>query len=89
MGAATARDLAESNVSIEEQLLYHLRANHYPPVPSSMVQPCLDAIIAVNDWDPYQEIELPEGVGYKGGNTAPAIAIVQGHHLEAWIDNEE
>ena len=89
MGATTARDLADSSVSIEEQLLYHLRANHYPPVPSSMVQPCLDAIIAVNDWDPYQEIELPEGVSYKGGNTAPAIVIVQGHHLEAWIDNEE
>lgn len=89
MGAATARDIAESNVSIEEQLLYHLRVNHFPPVPSSMVQPCLDAIIAVNDWDPYQEIELPEGVGYKGGNTAPAIAIVQAHHLDAWIENEE
>jgi hypothetical protein len=89
MGATTARDLAESNVTLESQLYYHLRVNHFPPVPATMVQVCIDAIDAINEWDPYREIDLPEGVGYKGRDTAPAIAIAQAHHLDAWIDNED
>jgi (2Fe-2S) ferredoxin len=28
---------------------------------------------------------MPEGVSYKGLDTAPAWAIVEQHHLEAWL----
>ena len=45
MGYTTAVGLAEE-LSLEAGLAYHLQANHYPPVPVAMVQPCIDAIDA-------------------------------------------
>lgn len=86
MGAMSAYDIAsETDLSIEQQLSWHLRSNHFPPVPSSMVEPCLKAIIAYNDDEPNKNIGLPDGVGYKGLTVAPAWAIIEAHHLEPWI----
>lgn len=67
----------------------HLRGNHYPPVPSSMVQPCMDAIDAYWEEDLNREIELPEGISWRGETTAPAYAIIEAHHLEAWCSEDE
>jgi hypothetical protein len=55
-----------------------------------MVQPCVEAIDAVNDaglWD--LEIPLPEGVSWRGLTTAPASAIIEAHHLNAWLIERE
>ena len=50
MGMNTAMDLAENiDISLEDAIGYHLQGNHYPPVPLSMVQPCIDAIDAYYD----------------------------------------
>ena len=91
MGRNFATDLAlADNLDIEKQIGIHLSANHYPPVPSIMVAPCIEAIDAVNDaglWD--LEIPMPEGVSYKGLTTAPAWAIIEQHHLDAWIIERE
>jgi hypothetical protein len=87
MGYNTAVDLAEE-LDIEVALGYHLQGNHYPPVPLSMVQPCIEAIDAYYEEDFDRAIEMPEGVSYKGMNTAPAWAIVEQHHLEAWLPQE-
>ena len=91
MGNNFASDLAlADNLDIESQIAIHLSANHYPPVPRSMVAPCVEAIDAVNDaglWD--LEIPMPEGITYKGLTTAPAYAIIEQHHLNAWIIERE
>lgn len=89
MGANFAQDLAATELPLEDQLAYHLTANHYPPIPTMMVGTCIAAIEAVNDYDPYREIELPNGVSYRGSDTAPAVAIVEQHHLGAWLDYED
>lgn len=89
MGANFAQDLATTELPLEQQLAYHLTANHYPPIPTLMVGTCVAAIDAVNEYDPYREIELPDGVSYRGSDTAPAVAIVEQHHLEAWLDYED
>jgi hypothetical protein len=78
------------HLDIETQIGIHLSANHYPPVPKSMIRPCIEAIDAVNDlglWN--ADIEMPEGVTYKGLTTAPAWAIIEQHHLDAWIIERE
>ena len=85
MGSVTAIGLAESELDLEKQLAYHLQGNHYPPVPLSMVQPCIDAIDAAYDEDYDREIAMPEGVSYKGNNVAPAWAIIEQHHLDWFI----
>jgi len=91
MGSNFANEMAlADNIYIEGQIAIHLQANHYPPVPLSMVQPCIEAIDAVNDaglWD--LEIPMPEGVTYKGLTTAPAWAIIEEHHLNAWLIERE
>ena len=86
MGSVTAIGLADSVLDLETQLGYHLQGNHYPPVPLSMVQPCIEAIDAAYDEDYYREIKMPEGITYKGNNTAPTHAIIDQHHLSWFID---
>lgn len=88
MGSLQAVEMAEA-LELEEALAWHLRANHYPPIPLEMVGVCVEAIQAVNEYDENREVELPAGVTYKGSATAPAHAIVTGHHLEPWIDRED
>ncbi len=89
MGSNFATDLAENiDISLEQAIGYHLQGNHYPPVPLSMVQPCIDAIDAYYDEDFDREIAMPEGVSYKGSNVAPAWAVIKQHHLSAWLPEE-
>jgi hypothetical protein len=88
MGALQAREFAASELSMEQQISWHLTSNHYPPVPTSMVTPCIEAIDAFWEDDLDKEIELPEGVTYRGMTTAPAREIIINHHLDAWCDDE-
>jgi hypothetical protein len=88
MGYNTALDLS-NELNLEVALGYHLQGNHYPPVPLSMVEPCIEAIDAFYDEDYNREIALPEGVLWRGQVTAPASAIVDAHHLNAWLPEEE
>ena len=90
MGSSTAIDLAENiDISLEQAIGYHLQGNHYPPVPLSMVQPCIDAIDAYHDNDAMRQIAMPDGVFYKGMSHAPAYAIIEQHHLDAWLPQDD
>jgi hypothetical protein len=84
MGLTTAIDL-EENLSLEVGLAYHLQANHYPPVPVAMVDACIETIDAYHDEDYSRLIKLPEGVSWRGEDHAPASAIAEAHHLDAWL----
>lgn len=83
MGYMKALDFAE--LDLEQGIAYHLQGNHYPSVPLSMVQPCIEAIDAYYDESYDKLIEMPEGVSYKGNTHAPAWAIIEQHHLDAWL----
>ena len=98
MGYNTAVSLSEE-LDLEMAIGYHLQGNHYPPVPLSMVQPCIDAIDAYNDGEHDKLIPLPtDGVNdngepfqitWRGKTSAPAYALIEGHHLENWIIERE
>lgn len=88
MGYTTALAL-EEDLSLEAGLAYHLQANHYPPVPVAMVQPCIEAIDAYYEEDYSRLIELPAGVSWRGETSCPASAIVDAHHLDAWLPQED
>ena len=97
MGSNFATEMADGtldnlgiHLDLETQIGIHLSANHYPPVPKTMILPCIQAIDAVNDaglWD--LEIPMPVGITYKLKKTAPAWAIIEQHHLDAWIIERE
>ena len=92
MGLNFATELATMDtMSMEQQINLHLQYNFYPPIPSSMVQPCIDAINAFWNDVPDAAIEMPQGVYYRSSNYAPAYAIVEQHRLDAWLmeDNWE
>ena len=87
-----AYDLASNDLldlDLETQLQIHLTGNHYPPVPVSMVQPCIDALDAYYDEDYQRLITLPAPITWRGQDSAPAAAIVDGHHLHAWLPESE
>jgi hypothetical protein len=88
MGSNFAHDLADYDLGLDlsTAIKIHLTSNHYPPVPVSMVEPCIDAIDAYHNGDTDQEIQMPQGITYKGRTTAPAWAIIEQHHLEAWCE---
>jgi hypothetical protein len=54
-----------------------------------MIPVCIEAVEAVNDYDEAREIALPLGTTWRGLATAPAYAIVQGHHLDPWVVRED
>jgi len=90
MGSNFAQDLAENiDISLEQAIGYHLQGNHYPPVPLIMVQPCIEALDAAREMDAMRYIAMPEGVFYKGMSHAPAWAIIEQHHLDAWLPQDE
>jgi hypothetical protein len=93
MGSNMATELADKdlfpNLTLEDAIGMHLRGNHYPPVPLSMVKPCIEAIDAYNCGEGETLIPLPEGVSWRGQLSAPAYSIIQAHHLDAWLDIDE
>ena len=91
MGSNLAKELADGllDLDLETQIGIHLQGNHYPPVPKSMIQPCIDAIDAYYDEDYNRLIVLPTPITWRNKNTAPASAIVEAHHLEAWLPEIE
>jgi hypothetical protein len=93
MGSVTALGIKEMVLDLETQILYHLKANHYPPVPAEMVTACIDAIDAYYDEDYNRMIDMPKvgdfQITYRGSTQAPAHAIVDQHHLDVFIDSAD
>ena len=93
MGNNLSRELADGidgvQISLKDAIAIQLRSNHYPPVPLSMVEPCISAIDACNADDSELLIALPDGVSWRGKESAPAWAIVESHHLEFWVSQDE
>ena len=93
MGYSQAEGMAEmvqeGQTSLHQALTYHLRVNHYPPVPESMVDVALRAIEAGSKDDWTKRIRLPEGVEHRlYGGAAPAFAIVEAFHLEPFVQED-
>jgi hypothetical protein len=83
-----ALDMA-AHADLDQAVAWHLQGNHYPPVPRSMVGPCLEAIALASggEWD--EHVDLPEGVSWRDQTTAPAWAIIEAHHLDPFLTEED
>jgi hypothetical protein len=96
MGSITAIGLADTTLDLETQLKYHLQGNHYPPIPTVMVQPCIEAIDAAYDEDWDRKINLPcDGVDkdgepfqitWKGKTWTTASMLIDHAHLQWFIE---
>lgn len=92
MGYKTASELSDASelgdiFTLMMAIEIHLRVNHYPPLPLSLVTPAIEVINAYRDEDWDRLIELPEGVTWRGEQFAPARECVDAWHLRAFTDN--
>jgi hypothetical protein len=85
VGYLSTVEMLSSSGDVESVLSWHLSANHYPPMPVSMVAPCLAAIEAFADEDFDRVVELPDGVEYRDESSAPAWVVVEVCHLEGFL----
>ena len=71
-----------------QALAWHLASNHYPPIPSKMIDACAEAIGNANhgDWD--AEVLLPEGVLWQGLESCPTYALIEHAHLASFLDDD-
>ena len=93
MGSFIAGDLAalvaEETISLEKAVEMHLRSNHYPPLPYSMVQPALQAIEMYKAGEVNETITLPEGMSYRDEPEMPVLTMIEVLHLEFFLPTEE
>ena len=89
MGYMQSVSMAEMNINLEQAITWHLRHNHYPPVPSEMVPVAVEAVRLCRDnkfnetiviFFEHQDYEL-------FGWSVPAYAIVHIFHLEPWVND--
>ncbi len=83
MGKITADEFAGSGLPLDAQLQYHLSVNHYPPVHSIFVQVAKAAIELCNTGESDAVLTMPNGIDKS------AAGIVQGLHLESWLDDND
>lgn len=85
LGTIGMIDTAGPRLALE----WHLSSNHYPPVPHSMVGPCLEAIHNANggEWD--APVQLPEGVQWRGQTSCPTVALIEGLHLADFLEGDD
>lgn len=78
---------SELDLILEQQIKLHLNANFYPPVPESMVEPCVEAIKLANQGFYFDHVALPDNVEWHHRQHVPADELISTFHLEEWITN--
>ena len=89
MGRMGAEAMAQEGISLETAITWQLRSNHFPAVPLSMVPVCIEAIEDAREGDFDSILALPDPVTYRGSSEAPVWAILEGYHLEDWVNTED
>ena len=81
--------LEDGTLSRQASMELHLQYNHYPSVSLCMVKPCMDAVenALMDEWD--KEVDLPEGMSFKGSKVAPTHKIIEDFHLETFLEYVE
>lgn len=89
MGLMNAMGIAETDLSLEEQLAWHFSSNCYPPIPKGMIPTAVAAIEAYWDEDLSRMISLPEGVSFRGNDEVSARNVIESYRLDAWCMEDE
>jgi len=78
---------AMRELTIEQQLRWHLTSATFPPISPKMIRTCVEAIDACNAYNHTKLISLPSGTGYKGLTATTAGEIARLCNLEQWTIN--
>lgn len=90
MGLSTAMGIADTDLSLEQQISWHFASNCYPPIPSQMIPVAIEALNAYWEEDSERLVGLPEGVEFRDGRTSiPASQAIESLKLYAWCMEDE
>jgi hypothetical protein len=81
MGSEIAKAIAESTLSLQDKLSWHLVGNHYPPVNEAFIPVCIEAIQLAEQGNYDAEVEYPNGL------IRTVRHCIDGLHLEHFINN--
>ncbi len=88
MGYNTAVDLADAEISLEMGITYQLRNNHYPPVPTEMIDVCVRAVELCRQGITKCDITIKSPFKHRQyGWFVPAWVFVDAYHLEPWVES--
>lgn len=75
---------------MREALGWHLRYNHYPPLPESLIDVAEKAIDHMNEGEEDTLIELPQGIvrGDTGEKMVRAWWVIESMHLDEFLGCE-
>lgn len=93
MGNTQAAGMAEAIgkewIDLTTALHWHLTANHYPPLPTALIETAKTAIERANTGDFDSMIDLPEGIAFRAETTMSVSRVVESLHLGPYITYEE
>jgi hypothetical protein len=93
MGATQAAGMAEAIgaglIDRTEALRWHLKHNHFPPVPGECVRVAEEAIEHAEQGEWEAMVALLDVATWRGRRCAPVNVIVRAWHLDAFIRAEE
>lgn len=89
MGSTGTRSMLEHATNEDAVLEWHMRSNHYPPLPRCLIQVAKDVIRALRDDAPEELIQLPDGIEHKEyGREVPAHVCADSWHLWEFAERD-
>lgn len=89
MGLMNAIGIADSELTLEDQIGWHFSSNCYPPIPKIMIPVAIEAIDAYWEEDYSRMITLPDGVQFRDGSeSVSASQAIESLRLDAWCLGE-
>ena len=90
MGSLQAEEFAgmvrEGSVVLDAALHWHLRSNHFPPLPLALIEVAKAAIQKANNEEYEAEIDMPDGISFRDAGKATVYQLIESMHLESFID---
>lgn len=96
MGRQYAEGIAATDISLEQQIKWHLTGNFYPRHDIRLVDVAVKSINIYNDnkWDiEYgdfsslnEELPLAEGIEFRGKNTITPSECIEVLRLDTWLE---
>ena len=89
MGSQFIAGFQGLDIPLRDMVSMHFSSNCYPPIPQQMVDTAVEAIELCNGGEYYEEVQLPEGVSFRGSGTVAAATLVEQYRLDGFVEWDE
>lgn len=86
MGRSSLEDMLAHSSNIDVVLEWHLRNNHYPPLPVALLPVAKKAIEHGQAEEFDVELKMPDGIAFRGQKKATVRLLIETMHLEEFLN---